>query len=111
MTEQNVMAGSAVTLAEVSQVGGHRIGTVQDLRIAISVVTRRANAGDGACQDPGHRTCGCRCGLGTDVVVDTPDGTSWRIASVSYQEDLAGAMVITLADPMSLDGDDQPEGR
>jgi hypothetical protein len=89
------MAGSAVTLAEVSTIGGHKIGTVQDLRIAMSLVTRRANTSDPE-----------RVDLRTGLVVDTPDGVSWRVGSVSYQEDLAGVMVLTLADPMVLDDDD-----
>jgi hypothetical protein len=55
------------------------IGTVGDLRMAVSVA-REANA---------------NCDLDTMVVIDLPDGTTWTVASVTYQEDLAGALVIT----------------
>ena len=89
------MAGSAATLAEIGEVGGHRIGTVQDLRIAMTLVTRRVNTASPA-SAPGE----ARVDLQTDVVIDTPDGTTWRVGSVSYQEDLAGVIVITAADPM-----------
>jgi hypothetical protein len=40
------------------------------------------------------KTVNANCDLGTMVVIDLPDGSARTVESVTYQEDLAGALVI-----------------
>jgi hypothetical protein len=54
------------------------VGDVDDLYLAL----RRAKIGNPNCDGD------------TMVVIDLPDGTSWTVASLAYEEDLAGALVL-----------------
>jgi hypothetical protein len=61
-----------------SRAGEVSVGTIADLVVS---VTREQRANP-------------NCDRATMVVIDLPDGSSWEVASVTYQEDLAGALVI-----------------
>ena len=61
-----------------SRAGQAGVGTLADLAVA---VTREQRA---------HPNCD----RDTMIVIDLPGGSSWSVESVTYQEDLAGALVI-----------------